>query len=1039
MIKKINKRNLWLTICLIIIAALGIFFPLFIVRTETRQIQKNLLEHDRLLVGGIDIGIYSFLENHGDKDSPGYLRLKENFHNVHHFFPGYKSLYLIGTNRDGALFYYIEPVLAENNKEFIRGDILELDSKEIEYVFEKSVTSSKGPYRAGSETAVTLFFPLYDRQINQVIAVLGIDIDLTAWQSILNKKIVLSMVLPLSLILIVLMSWWLLNQRDKVGPKKKRHLFSRHIEVLAIICIGIVVTIFASFFAKNIDSNLRRETFFSLALSEKSIFLHALSDISNNNLESIARFFEGSQYVEPDEFLLFTEYMAENQYIQSWVWVPELAAKEVPLIKTYLTLQGFNDFRIWENDTGNKSDELAIREIYHPILYVNPLKTNSSLIGFNLSSEQKTLDAMIEARESGLITASEPLDLEYGEEVFLTILVFRPVFYEKGSSKTQQGFAGVFLVMDRLLSNLYPSGNSKSDQLNFAFCQLDREKNPEFIASTSQENEMELKDFQQWYYHNDKLGVAVPIFIYGKTYAMLMSPGQAFYRLDPFREGYLVALIGILLTASIAVIVSIINNRQYYLKQQIKLSTYELVISENKYRSLYSNMSEGVALHALSYDDFGNAVDYILLDVNPQFEKITGLKKEKVIGQKASKLYQKSPAPFLKDYADVVKTGKRINFETYYSPLKKYFSISSFSTDKNKFATVFSDITERKKAEKKMKYLSFHDSLTGLYNKAYFDEELKRLNAKRQLPLSIIMADVNGLKFTNDAFGHKEGDTLLVQCAEILKKIFRKEDIIARWGGDEFIILLPKTTPSTTKEIILRIEKECSITENNKIPISISMGFSTKINESQDINRIISNAEKYMYQKKMTDSKSVSSAIISSLKKILNEISNETVKHADRMRKLSFRLGVAFNLPENEIVSLSLLSTLHDIGKIAISRKVLTKPKKLTDSEWSLIKKHPETGYNIAHSSPHLSHISKAILHHHERWDGGGYPHGLKGQEIPITARILSVVDAYDVMTSGRPYKIRMSKVEALAEIKKCSGTQFDPEVVKKFIEILDQ
>jgi len=333
--------------------------------------------------------------------------------------------------------------------------------------------------------------------------------------------------------------------------------------------------------------------------------------------------------------------------------------------------------------------------------------------------------------------------------------------------------------------------------------------------------------------------------------------------------------------------------------------------------------------------------------------------------------------------------------------------------------------------------LSFHDKLTGLYNRAYFEEELKRLDTERQLPLSIIMADINGLKLTNDTFGHKEGDLLLCKCARIFEKCFRKEDIISRHGGDEFVIFLPKTTEQEAVDIINRVEEECSKTDGQKIPISISMGASTKTVMDKNINEVLLEAEEWMYQRKLTESRSISSTTIASLNRILLEKSIVTKEHTERTNILALQLGKSLNLSDNTLAELSLLSTLHDIGKVAIPEEILLRKGKLSKSEWKLIKKHPEIGSNITRSSPHLAHVANAILAHHERWDGSGYPQGLKGEEIPITSRILALVDAYDAMISGRPHKSKMNQEEVIGEIKRCSGNQFDPDMVEKFLSII--
>ena len=345
----------------------------------------------------------------------------------------------------------------------------------------------------------------------------------------------------------------------------------------------------------------------------------------------------------------------------------------------------------------------------------------------------------------------------------------------------------------------------------------------------------------------------------------------------------------------------------------------------------------------------------------------------------------------------------------------------------------------RLQAEEKIRHMGYHDTLTGLYNRNYLDEEMSRFDTKRQLPLSLIMADLNGLKLINDTYGHLLGDQALQAAAKIIKSASRAEDLIARWGGDEFVILLPQTTAEQAWQICNRINSYSASYKIENIPISLAMGVAEKNTADKNLYEVLMEAENNMYRQKLTESRSAKNALLKSLLKALEAKSYETEMHTRGMHNIAQEIGKTLKLTDEEMKRLELLITLHDIGKINISEEILTKNSDLNKDEWEEIKRHPEIGYRIARSTEEFAHVAEDILAHHERWDGSGYPYGLKGEEIPLLARITAIADAYEVMSNGRPYKQAISEKDIVEEFQRCAGTQFDPSLVKLMLSILSR
>ncbi|MDF2614860.1 MAG: domain S-box/diguanylate cyclase protein [Clostridia bacterium] len=440
------------------------------------------------------------------------------------------------------------------------------------------------------------------------------------------------------------------------------------------------------------------------------------------------------------------------------------------------------------------------------------------------------------------------------------------------------------------------------------------------------------------------------------------------------------------------------------------------------------------------------------LYISPEWKSMIGYTSEdghSLYGEYMSKVHPDYYEYIKQAYAGIL--NQKSDYFQYEYPLVRESGETTWVLERGKITqkdasgyplrlvSTLTNITARKVHEEEILFLSYSDKLTGLKNRAYMEEQFDELDKDKNSRYFIIMGDLNGLKLTNDAFGHKEGDKLLSIVSTILKENCASDDIISRWGGDEFIILVKHKDKNYVSQLISKIRDACSLVTEFHFKVSISLGYAEKSESSIDANAVMSLAENRMYRNKLIEDTSARNATISSLSRTLHEKHSETEEHTMRIRNLSLNLGKRLKLSQDKLDELELLALLHDIGKIGIPDHILMKPGKLTAEEWHIMKTHSEIGYRIAKSTPELSHISDEILSHHERFDGTGYPNGLIGKHIPLLSRIINIVDSFDVMTHRRVYKDAADLNYALAELRRCSGTQFDPFIVEEFLGLLEE
>ncbi|PKL02787.1 MAG: hypothetical protein CVV55_02660 [Synergistetes bacterium HGW-Synergistetes-2] len=339
-----------------------------------------------------------------------------------------------------------------------------------------------------------------------------------------------------------------------------------------------------------------------------------------------------------------------------------------------------------------------------------------------------------------------------------------------------------------------------------------------------------------------------------------------------------------------------------------------------------------------------------------------------------------------------------------------------------------------------LEFRSFHDELTGLYNRAYFEDAMRRFDSGRFNPVTVVVCDVNGLKMINDTLGHKAGDDLIVAAANALANAGRKTDIVARIGGDEFAMLLPESTDETAGEVLRRIRSEIDEYKRGEdsLPLNIACGAATTSGRIQNIEALFSEADKQMYASKQLEKPHSKREVLAFLSSRMHDL--RKASH-DRKRHMAACAAImeAFVREQPDIAPekkefLILLAKNHDIGFTEIPPEITEKPGPLTDEEYLLVQRHPETGARIASLFPELADLAEPIRLHHRWWNGKGYPAGDGGEAIPLESRLMAIVDAYEAMTGDKIYRTPLSPEEALKELHRCAGSQFDPVWTERFI-----
>ncbi|NLZ77577.1 MAG: diguanylate cyclase, partial [Spirochaetales bacterium] len=434
-----------------------------------------------------------------------------------------------------------------------------------------------------------------------------------------------------------------------------------------------------------------------------------------------------------------------------------------------------------------------------------------------------------------------------------------------------------------------------------------------------------------------------------------------------------------------------------------------------------------------------------VLQINDAYARFLGYDKEEIVGRtwKEFTLPEEQSESTKADFLLVSGAKSQINLDKRYRTrdgriVSGNLTVSNLSIgkDSEEMLGMMVDITARKEYEEKLLRLSTHDSLTNLYNRDHFERTVEGFVVPEGREVAVLLAEVNGLEILNEAFGQNEGNRLLKKVAKILQASTEENDYLARIGGDDFVVILTERTRHEYQAIAKDVSEKLSFVQMpGGMDMSVSVAHAMVDEGDRTLHKAFEAAEKAMKTRKLFEETPIKENLVQTVMTALHVRNKAEEFHSRRVSFLSEQLGRAIGLSESDITQLSLAGLFHDIGKIAVDEEILNKHGELTPEERSEMQRHVEIGYRLLSSVEDMAPIAHIILAHHERIDGGGYPRGIKGEEIPLHARIISIADAYDAMTSTRTYKQQVGSREAARELKACSGTQFDADLAKRFIE----
>jgi PAS domain S-box-containing protein len=992
-----------------------------------------------------------------DKDRTEFQRLRQQMI-AYQSITNFRGIYTLAL-RDGQLIFGPESYADDDPQASPAGTVYEDPSEEDFAIFQTGTPLVQGPVEDEYGSFVSALAPVLDPRTGEVLLVVGIDIEAADHQAALFRQGVVGFIPALVLGAIALGGLLLTWRRESLPHDRRAHL--RYVEVYAIAIFGLAASLVAGLVVSDTQDRSRANSFQQLAETKAQLVIKAFDNLQDHHLNSLVQFFTGSQFVERSEFHVFAEPLISQSAVEALEWVPYVPRDQKAIVEEQAHAEGLNDFSIWQFSDAGEREPVSQRANYYPILYIEPVQGNRLALGFDLGSDPVRRAALERAVSTGLQTASDIIVPVQGSEAQPSLLAIAPIFSANLLEQTQTGFVVGLVPLQPFLQSALFIGPASDESIVVDLYQLEADTQPYFLSSSSPShteshdgneapNELQSAD-------NDQLA-AFPLFIFDKSYALTIHEGEGQAAAFFTQAGPLTTIGGLLFTTLLTAFAGYVFSRRNELATQVEVRTAELRESEAHLTTLLDTLGDAVFITRMP----DRNIEY----VNRAVTDIFGYHEEELIGQTTERFY--APGVF-SEYGQIVREAiakqehqVRSEVELRHKDGHQIWgemnaTIRYHGDQPESLFTVVRDITERiltrERIETQLQRLAALHNIdvaitSSLDLQTVLGVVLDQTTAHLRMDAALILLlDPETQELT---YGAGRGlrspliQGLVLKLGEsVAGNVPLTREMVhisnpaedSRFGGNVWLKaegfveyfaapLIAKGKVSGVLEIGHRSpfqpdDEWWGFLQTLGGEAAIAIDSARLLEDLQQANVNVVHAY---------------DATIEGWSQALDLRDRETKGHTARVTQMTLELAMIMGIGDADLVHIRRGALLHDIGKIGIPDSILLKPGELTDTEWQLMRKHPRFAFDMLSPIAYLLPALDIPFCHHEKWDGTGYPRGLKGEQIPLAARIFAVVDVYDALISDRPYRKSLSKNEALAYIRGQSGKHFDPAVVEVFL-----